>query len=158
MNAFIECTNKILQLHELMADGRGDDEDADVLRDEIVDLQRDLDWLDEDISNALSGDLYMLQEEDLYVKTNEIERQALLIRLLWAVSEQSRENALVILKLLRYNMGISRTRIAEYRYYVWRCLNPVVGNAFRSYWEKLLAEGINTEDEPSQLGDSDVSA
>ena len=137
MSAFVECTDKILRLHELIRDENDEGEEGDSIRDEIEDLQRDMDWLDEELSNSLSGDLYMLQEKDYYIRTHEVERQALLIRLVRAVSEQSRENALVILKLLQYNMEFPRHRIAEYRYNVWRCLNPIVGDAFKVYWEGL---------------------
>jgi len=137
VSAFIECTNKILRLHELIRDGNDEGEEGEALREEIDDLQRDMDWLEKDLSDCLCGDLYMLTEEDLYAKTHVVERQALLIRLLQAVGTKTRQNALVVLKLLRHNMGFPRHRIAEYRYYVWRCLNPKVGEAFGKYWEAL---------------------
>ena len=63
-NALIQYTNLIMDLHEFMAAGKSDDDEADEIREQLMDMQ--IKKKVPSYADDLSGDLYMLVNEDMY--------------------------------------------------------------------------------------------
>jgi hypothetical protein len=63
--AYVEYESRLVALHALDAQGRGESEEADALRDQMDDLSRRLNRPEKDRLSGLSADLYMLQDAEI---------------------------------------------------------------------------------------------
>jgi tetratricopeptide (TPR) repeat protein len=72
--SYIEYEKLLHELHQLMAQGKGDSPEADLIRDEMDRPWRELS--EEEIArlNGLSADLYMLQGDEVFEPLSEAER------------------------------------------------------------------------------------
>lgn len=124
--AFDMHVEKLIRLHEMMATEEGDCEEADLLRDELVDSALELSDEDVQWSDGLAGDLYMLSDNDMYyqIENEEAFRKDL--------QESVKEKLwLRVLNLVRASIGISRREVALYRAMAWQDKNQRVADLFR---------------------------
>ena len=127
---FEKYTTCTLRLHFLMAEGKGDGEEADELREELDDVHGLLTGPIADVAENLSGDLYMLSDEDMYIMTTTAEKKALKTELKRAIRYKK---WLRVLEILRYSLNLPRDYIAMVRGIVWMNFNTTVSRAFLEY-------------------------
>jgi len=141
--SYEKYTDLILKLMGLIADGRGDTDEADDVRDDLDVWHhqgpgkppREIPkWLED-----LTGDLYMLQDQSMYFILPEGETvEDHLLRLDNAVKSNRWEE---VLNLLKGSLGLKESVIAEYRGLAWLALGyERVAEPFLSFAEKLKQE------------------
>ena len=101
-----------LKLHDLIAEDKCDSEEADEVRDLLEDMYRHLDQNIKVYTDNLSGDLYMLTDRDMFIRTTAEEKIQKRSELSIAVKDKRWKDVLVI---LRYGLGIERSTIAFLR-------------------------------------------
>lgn len=87
----------LIELHRLIAEGKGDDEEAEAVRDEMDAPEQRLSQDEIMRLNGLSADLYMLQDDEVY-KPYEGTREELITALGDALSRNDYENILLLLR------------------------------------------------------------
>lgn len=97
-SAYWDYENLLRQLHYMIADGKCDTPEADALRDRLDALARRIDATELSRLENLSGDLYMLQDEETYVplETTEAQDYDLMLWEAWSTRDWDR-----VLDLLR---------------------------------------------------------
>lgn len=73
---YVEYETRLKELHRLIAEGKGDDEEADAVRDAMEPLYRRLTDAERERLANLSGDLYMLTGEEVYEPATAEERSS----------------------------------------------------------------------------------
>jgi tetratricopeptide (TPR) repeat protein len=63
---YVEYEALLKRLHRMIAEGRGDSDEADALRDEMDRPERQLSYEEMERLGGLSADLYMLQDDEVY--------------------------------------------------------------------------------------------
>jgi hypothetical protein len=71
---YSEFERLLIRLNDLMAEGQGDSEEADALREGMFDLRRGLSPEEEARLDGLSADLYMLQDDEVFEGADPAER------------------------------------------------------------------------------------
>lgn len=127
---FEEYTTTLLRLHFLIAEDDGDGEEADELREELDDLCGALTGSIADVAEHLSGDLYMLDDKDMYIRTTAKEIKALRAELKKSIRYKK---WIRVLEILRYNLNLPRDYIAMVRGRIWMNFNTTVSRAFLEY-------------------------
>lgn len=130
MESFIDYTNKMLELHRLIAADEDEDDVAEMLREDLGDLADRMHPTPRTMAQNLSGDLYMLSEKDMYVKTDDEEKKVLREELHESLKSQ---RWVRVLEILRHNLGLPRGYIALVRGRVWLEFNPNAARAFIDY-------------------------
>jgi hypothetical protein len=125
-------TGRLTQLHSLMAKGEGDSEEADKIRDSMDSPQ--LDSQEQELVKNLSGDLYKLQGEGMYIKVPEEEKPAKRAELERMIILQKWPE---VLALLKQSLGLSEKEVATRRAIAWGSIDPRVGRLFHKYAEGL---------------------
>lgn len=64
--SYLKCEVLLKNLHLFVTEGKNDSEEADQVREEMDDLERDLNSAEMERLNGLSADLYMLQDDEIY--------------------------------------------------------------------------------------------
>jgi hypothetical protein len=72
--AYLEYLRLLVQLHALIADGKSETDDADLVRDEMDTPWAKLSQAEADRLGGLSADLYMLTDEEIFERTEPAER------------------------------------------------------------------------------------
>jgi tetratricopeptide (TPR) repeat protein len=72
---YVEYERLLRQLHQLIAEGRGDTDEADRIREEMDEPWRKLRQEEVDRLNGLSADLYMLQADEIFEPADPEERK-----------------------------------------------------------------------------------
>jgi len=130
----LKHTNLLMDIYELIADGKGNTDEADDIRDQ---LEMSIIPLDTpQFIHNLSGDLYMIMEEDMYFALPEGDKKEdYILRLNNAVDADQWEE---VLDLLKFSLDLDRALIAEYRGRAWEHIgNERAAKAFLSYAKKL---------------------
>lgn len=135
----LKYTNLLFDLYELIADGKLNSDEADVIRDQLEGTKIPVDT--PQYIHNLSGDLYMIMEEDMYFALPEgATKKEYLLRLDKAVNANQWGE---VLELLTASLDLERALIAEYRGRAWKHLgNERVSEAFLSYAIKLRKDAI----------------
>ncbi len=103
MNRFVDNPDYVtyerllIELHHLIGEGKGDDEEAEALRDQMDDPWYKLSPEEDDRLGGLSADLYMLQGDEVY-EPYEGTREELITALGEALSRNDYENILSLLR------------------------------------------------------------
>lgn len=119
--AVMEYERLLIQLHELIAEGKGDADDADAVRDEMELPERQLSRAELLLLNGLSADLYMLQDDEIFEARGEGETDAVLESRLRAAWERGEWDA--ALRSLRKGLpSLSREGLATLRAYAYERL------------------------------------
>lgn len=72
---YIAYEKLLIELHRLIADGKGDDEEAEAVRDAMDTPWYRLSREEDDRMSGLSADLYMLQDDEVYEKSDWTQEQ-----------------------------------------------------------------------------------
>jgi hypothetical protein len=123
-------TAALIQLHDMMAHGQGDSDEADSIRDEMDGLDRDAPVQERILVEGLSGDLYMIHGQGMYRKMRDEEKPGARLELNLLIDERRWPEAL---ELLRANMDLSEEKVASYRAKIWEHIDPKVALLFREY-------------------------
>jgi len=135
-NPFYRGYEKGLQkLNQLIGEGKGDDDEADAVRDEMDFLYRKLTGEERDRLRGLSADLYMLLDDEIFERfdgTQEELRAA--IQAAWKKQECE-----TLLKLLRKGPDyLSREGLASLRAHAYQSLGHLeIALAFEEYAARL---------------------
>lgn len=127
-SAYTEYAKLILQLHDLIASGKSDTEEAEAVRERMDDFyyhrltESELKSL-----SSVSGDLYLLTDEDIYIATKPEQREEFRKDLSFAIKTK---NWGKVLDLLRYDLLISRKLIAYFRARAYREKLPFIAERF----------------------------
>jgi hypothetical protein len=136
---YVEYETLLKKLHRLMAEGKGDSEEADAVRDEMDRPERELNREELARLNGLSADLYMLQDDEMFEPPDPDEGTPELLdaRLDAAWHGQDWEKVLELLR--RGPTFLSKDRIAHMRARAYRELgHPDTALLFMEY-----AAGLN---------------
>jgi hypothetical protein len=135
---YVEYETLLKKLHRLMAEGKGDSEEADAVRDEMDRPERELSREELARLNGLSADLYMLQDDENFEPSDSDEGapELLAARLEAAWHGQDWEK---VLELLRRGLtSMARDRVAYMRAWAYGELgHPDTALLFMAYAAKL---------------------
>jgi hypothetical protein len=138
---YVEYERLLRELHRLIAEGRGDTEEADLIRDDMDVPERKLSREEQDRLDGLSADLYMLQEDEVFEPVDPDERttQRLGVEL---KSAWDRGDWETVLKLLRKGPAfLSQDRIAYMRAKAYEELGHLeTSRLFREYAARINPE------------------
>lgn len=133
----LKYTNLIVDLLDLIGEGKCDTDEADDVRDKLDEIKLP-DGTPRYIED-LAGDLYMTHGDDMYFALGEEEtKEDYLLRLDNAIKADRWGE---VLELLKASLGLDRALIAEYRGRAWKHLgNNKAAEKFTSYAKKLRDE------------------
>jgi hypothetical protein len=95
----VEEERLLIRLHGLIAAGSGDTDEADAVRDEMEAAWWDLSNAEQQLLNGLSGDLYQLNDEEIFAPVHGAEAaRAWQSRLQEAAAEERWEEVLALLR------------------------------------------------------------
>jgi tetratricopeptide (TPR) repeat protein len=98
---FLQYETFLKELHRLIAMGKGNDDEADEVREAMDQPERELSREELDRLNGLSADLYMLQDDEIYEPADPAERtpERLGAAVSLALEQQAWEQVLALLRL-----------------------------------------------------------
>jgi hypothetical protein len=120
----------ILELFKLVQGGRGDSDEADEVRQRMLDFSIVPEY--REFLDHLYGDLHLLLGEGLYIKTTE--RGELMERLRGAMV---RGDWPEVLELSRYALGASDSQIAFLRAVGWGQMDDRLWDIFIGYYQSI---------------------
>lgn len=143
---YVEYERLLMQLHSVIAEEKGDSEEADAIRVAMEPLWRHLSPEEIDRLDGLSADIYMLQDDEILTPFDQ-SKEELGQALREAVQKEQWE---AILSLLRHEVpGLTQETRALYRAKAYDYLGHAeVSMAFLTYALRL-APDIGTE--PSEV-------
>jgi hypothetical protein len=134
MTNFERYTNLLLTLHDLMAIGLGDSDEADKLRDSMDGCEAgNLTPQERELLEDLSGDLYQIHGEGAFAKVPDEMKPAKRDELRNLIANK---NWLEALKLLRFSLGLQNWEVAFYRGKVWENFDPKIAHCFYKYADR----------------------
>lgn len=110
-----------IHVHRLIREGQGDSDEADMLREQMVDTWRTLTPEQQSLLSGLSGDLYMLQKEEAFEPSSS-SPQELLAHLRDAWMHQRWANVLSLLRRKEVQQAFPEDMFAHLRGRCWSSL------------------------------------
>lgn len=128
--SFHTYIDHLIEVHNLIANNKGDSQEADDIRDSMDYLwsnftEDDHKWLDN-----LSGELYMLSGQDMYCIVPDAEKIILKQELINSINNQ---NWFHVIEILQNALDLPLPLIASYRALAWTHKSPKVANLFHTF-------------------------